>query len=262
MADGLKLPTDEEISAALEQVFARAKEHAPSRFLESLIPVEVSDGLALINYVPDYEMNEICEFANMFRALMSGTKLADEQSRLKVAVYCHIMESDLPLTVVWNLLRLQHNETCQWTFTKQTRKGERTCEYTEEKVQEIVRKADALQLDVGRILEMIWERDLRNSFSHSQYVLIGGNYMATRRSSPLSRRQNRTLSDGDCYYSYETLDALYQRACQWLFAFIETYKSYIAPYKDGRVHDVWGRPIFWDCGRRRWLWFSENIQGD
>jgi hypothetical protein len=249
------LPEDNQIVQAVVQVFEAVKLLAPAKLLSGLVPTERHAGYVHINYVPDYELQETCEFVNDFNSLLEKMDSTKMQVRMKVSVYCHIMESDYPFAVLWNLLRVLHNLPCKWTVTRLTKSGDEfTCEYTGEKIGELTRLGDALGLPTGEILARLWDSNLRNTFSHSQYALFGDNFTSTRNTSPFSRKMGKTLANIDISYSFEHIDALFVKSCGFLRIFVETYKHYIAPFKDGKSHQVEDGAVIWEHQLGRWTW--------
>lgn len=256
-----KFPTGEEITAAIEQLFEATRRHSHGGVLSAFVPVDRVQGSLLVTYGPDYEMHETCEFVHDCHVLLSNAEAPDSRARIMASAYFRIMEADYPLTVIWNLLGMQLGLPCRWTFTRRTKKGEEVpCRHPGEKITEIVRLSATGNSTVGPVLERLWDADLRNTFAHSQYMLMDGNYMGTRAISPLSRQQSDTVDSRDCYYSFDDLSALFSSTYLWLTSFVQTYKREIAPFKDGRDHELKHGAVYWDALQGRWLW-SANRQG-
>ncbi|MEZ4705830.1 MAG: hypothetical protein R3A44_01410 [Caldilineaceae bacterium] len=165
------------------------------------------------------------------------------------------MESDFPYMVFWNLLRILNNLPCKWTFTRTTGKGEEElCQLTRQKIDEIKKLSDEFGLQVGSVLKQLWNKDLRNTFSHSQYTLSDGKYSGTRTHSPFSRKRNKTLTDSDIDLEFDYIEELVHKSTGLFGAFLDTYKHYVAPYKDGSEFQVQDGTVVWDSGLKRWVW--------
>jgi len=245
------LPEDEEITLAIAKLFEVVKRCAPNKLLSALLPTETHDGYVHINFVPDYEIQETCEFVNDFISLLDKVDNVKAQMRIKVSIYCHIMESDYPYVVLWNLLRLLHQLPCQWTITNQVGQVR---EYPHQKIAELTRLDTELELSTGEVIGKLWDNHLRNMFNHSQYELVGNSFNGTRNTSPFSRKEKKTFADIDNYYSFEYIDALAGKACHFLSSFVDIYKHYMASFKDGQPHQVQDGVVIWDSERGNWTW--------
>ena len=248
-------PTEEEIHGSVAQLFDRVLIGYPAKLLSALIPVDktMHTGLTLINYVVDSEMQELCDFVNGFNAHLNQTDDKYQQVRLKTLIYCHILEADLPLTVFWNLLRIMNEEPCNWTFHCVTAKGKtEVCEFTYQKIAEIARLSSLTHTSIGSVLNRLWERGLRNAFSHSQYCWMGDMLCGTNDLSHISRRQRKSSATGSGY-SFADVDILYQRAKNLLYYFIACYRLAIKNYQDGNVYKVQDGWVVWD-DKAGWLW--------
>jgi len=136
------LPSHEEIDIAVAEVFDCVRRKCPANLLNSLVVVDTTMDLdhSNINYVVDYEMREICDFANAFKKQLAKTTDRRQQARIKILIYCHIMEADLPLTVFWNLLRILDGAPPDWTFRRRTKAGkDEICESPRQKIAEVNR---------------------------------------------------------------------------------------------------------------------------
>lgn len=250
-----ELPEDEEIIQALVHPFEAVSQLFPDYLLTALVPMERYDGYAHIHCVTDDEMQETCEFVNSFNSMLATSDDIKVQARIKILVYSHIMESDYPLVVYWNLLNVLNNQPCNWTVTRVTKEGKtKVCSYTTEKIVELKELADRVGLPLGSILEKLWNNDLRNTFNHSQYTFMAHLYAGTRHLSPFSRKNNKSLYDADVRYSLDYIDSLYQKACGYLEIFVKAHKHYIAPFLDGESHSTQLGEIFWDSDVNRWRW--------
>lgn len=235
----IQIPPDEEIRLAVAEVFDRVRFDHTSKLLNALVVVDKSmfRGHSMINYVVDYEMQELCHFVNGFNAHLKQTDDRFQQSRIRALIYCHIMEADLPLTVIWNLLRILNGEDCDWTFCRITNgKKKQICEYPRQKIVELSRLSKKLDVRIGTVLDRLWQVDLRNAFSHSQYCWMGEMLTATSSLSPLSRKKERERNNPS--FTAEDIELLYRGASKLLYYFVEAYRLTIEPFKDGNAHSV------------------------
>ena len=253
----IQIPSDEEIRLAVAEVFDRVRFGHTANLLNALVVVDntMHQGCSIINYVVDYEMRELCDFVNGFNTHLKQTDNRYQRARIKALIYCHVMEADLPLTVIWNLLRILDGEACDWTFRRiaKTKRGDKevVCEYPHEKVAELKRLSKKCNVQIGIVLDRLWQRDLRNAFSHSQYCWMGDIFTATNFLSPLSRKKGG--KKGNPSFTFDDIECLYQGVKNLLYYFTEAYQVVIAPFRDGNAHPVDSGSIVWDS-QSGWLW--------
>ncbi len=248
------IPNDTEIVKAIAEIFDTVYQHNPLKILSALVTVDKHFilGYKTINYVVDYEMMEICEFINEFKSLLKETKEIEQQIRIKVLIYCHIMEADLPYMVFWNLLRILNSQDCKWTFQKQ--KSDNTqyvYQYTWEKISQINNLSKKLNLKIGDILTRLWNGNLRNAFNHSQYTFMGNFLQCTKNLIPFSRKisdLNKSLN-----FSFSTIDKYFEGSKNYLSYFIEAYKHAIKYFQDGKTYSIQDGLIRWDKSKT-WVW--------
>lgn len=260
----IEIPNKDDVDLAIAEVFDTVYQRENEWLLSSLVPTDrkLSPGYKMITYVVEDEMYELCEFLNGFIALAKNTSDEHEQLRIKILTYCHIMEADFPYTVLWNMLRILNKQKCVWTFyncddfgnCKLDKNGELTVlRYSTEKIIAINKLALRLGLKIGGVLSKIWQSELRNAFSHSQYFWMGNTFRVSNSISPLSRRDSDL--NKDYYYSASQIDELKICASTYLFTFIELYKYAIQKYKDGQPHKIHDGMINWDDNLKEWRWY-------
>lgn len=232
----------DQITSSLTEVFSRAHAVAGKAILGALVPHQQSP-IRMISLIPEYEMDELCQFINQFRSYIEPrSERTREHSRCEVLIYCHIMEAEFPATAIWNLLRLINGDGPSWTFHDRpgTRYGQ------------ICKLSEACKLGIGSALDSLWCNKLRNAFSHAQYILHDdGCLLGTRNISPVTANELRGSDlpqggENPYFFRPDKVDALFAGALAYLRAFIETYKSAIAPFKDGNWHNIPTGPIRWD----------------
>ncbi len=249
----IELPSETEIQAAVFELFDKVVHSCPERLLSALVPIDASlePGNKLISYIRDYEMQEVCDFLNDFKSMLKKIDNRKQEMRIKIMIYCHIMEADLPFIILWNLLRVLNGQQSEAEFMMITEKGKKVvCEYPDQKIAEIEKLSRQLKLTIGDLIRKFWQKDIRNAFSHSQYFLGDNFFTITRELSTISRKS----LDKRAVYSYQNIDKLYFCANNFLSAFIDTYKCYIDPYKDGNAYRIQVGSIRWDMRLHRWVW--------
>src|SRR5262249_50189881 len=141
------------------------------------------------------EFFELEAFIALIDSLVSSPVLPEKDKiRLMLTGYCRIMESDLPLAILWNLLRAASGDPESWTFTKVSKAGDTlTCEYPRDNIEEICRLSRSLSMNIGDVLDQLWDPYLRNAVSHSQYFLSEDRFLPSGGLSPISRKQGQAL---------------------------------------------------------------------
>jgi len=257
----INLSSDDEIKLSIAELFDNVYQKEPEWLLSALVPIDtkLTEIGKVITYVVEDEARELCDFLNGFNELASKTEDIYQKKRIKILNYCHIMEADLPYTIIWNLLRILSKQKCLWTFyacdengNPKEDKNKRfpVLRYSLEKINAINKLANKHSLIIGDILSNIWQSDLRNSFSHSQYFWMGNTFRVSNTISPLSRKDEDI--EKTIVYSDEEVDKLYNAASIYLLTFIEAFKFAIKPYKDGNPHKVHDGFIIWT--KYGWKW--------
>jgi hypothetical protein len=250
----IQTPSNDEIRLAVTGVFDQVRLCHADKLLNALVVVDkgMFQGNNVINYVVDYEMKELCDFVNSFNTYLKQTDNHFQKARIRVLLYCHIMEADLPLTVIWNLLRILEGENCVWTIYRITKKGKKEiCQYPREKITELSSLSKKLDMQIGTVLDSLLQVDLRNAFSHSQYCLKGEMLTATGSLSPLSRKNGGKRSNPS--FTFDDIERLYEGSSKLLRYFTGAYRRTINPFKDGNAHPVDSGLIVWDS-QAGWHW--------
>jgi hypothetical protein len=255
------LPTKEEIKFSIAELFDKVYTNEREWLLSALVPIDtkLTDFGNVITYVVEDEARELCDFLNGFNELSSRTEDIYQKKRIKILNYCHIMEADLPYTIIWNLLRILSKQKCLWTFYACDENGNpkenenkklTVLRFSLEKINAIKKLAKKCSLTIGDVLSNIWQSDLRNSFSHSQYYWMGKTFRVSNTISPLSRKDEDI--EKTIVYSDEDVESLHDAASIYLLTFIEAFKIAIAPFKDGNVYKVHNGFIKWT--KYGWKW--------
>jgi hypothetical protein len=217
------IPTDLEITQAVEALFTATAAFDHIARWNALVPTEeelsaqLPPGQKHVTYVPSYEFAEMNDFVHYFgNLLVSAGQTESDAVRIMLMVYCHIMESEFMPTLIWNQLRLLDGQQPSWRFTRTTRGGNAVlCEYPREKFAEISTFAQRIGQPIGDILCRIWDRHLRNTFSHCRYWLGATHVIPSRGLSPISRKgafgslnQSRNYPFGEVRDRYHSARAL------------------------------------------------------
>lgn len=257
----LILPSEEEIKLSIAELFDKVSQTEKEWLLSALVPIDnkLTDIGKVITFVIEDEMRELCDFLNSFNELKNNLDYIFQKKRIKILIYCHIMEADFPYTVIWNLLRVLNKQKCLWTFYVCDENGEPkedknkklpVLRYPLEKINAIKKLSNLHSLTIGDILFKIWQSDLRNAFSHSQYFWIGNTFRVSNTISPLSRRDEDI--DKTIFYTDEQINKLYDCASIYLLTFIDAYKCAVNLYKDGKPYKVHDGGIKWTKYNWRW----------
>src|SRR6266446_8294391 len=98
------IPTEEAVRAAVVAVFEMAARVAGPAILGALVP-HTAKPIPAIHLVPEYQAQELYRFVNQLKEYLRATSDAPAATRLRVLVYCQVMQA-LPPAIVWSLLRL------------------------------------------------------------------------------------------------------------------------------------------------------------
>jgi hypothetical protein len=236
----IKLPADSEIRQAIEALFKATAGIDRIKRWNALVPTddEFAVGLPLghkhVTNVPRCEFKEITDLVLFLDELNQKPKRSQFDSvRLMIAAYCHIMESDLAPTVIWNQLRLLDGQDPSWRFTRTTKKGDAVvCEYPREKFREIETLATRVKEPIGDVITQIWDAGLRNAFSHSQYFLTPQYLIPTKTLSPISRRNTaKGWIRSPRSYSFEEISERYRAAKSFLLAVAREHSQACKTFK-------------------------------
>ena len=101
------------------------------------------------------------------------------------------------------------------------------CEYPHQKITEIHKLSSEQKFKIGDILISLWNADLRNSFSHSQYSISGDIVLYTKDLSPISRTRISTegMPYGKGEIKYLDLEKYYTGSCKLIDVFEREYKQ-------------------------------------
>ncbi len=184
----IQIPSKTRIEESIIELFGKAKILDRIILWRAIIPVDPAldkftpEGKRATSYIPLYEWQELKSFVWDFEKLLKDAQSDSEsKARIMMIVYCHIFEADFPSAVIWNLLRALHGLPESWIFTRESKKGNvSVCEYPSQRIPEIKNLSDELSLNIGDILHCLWNSNLRNAFSHSQYSICNDTILFTK----------------------------------------------------------------------------------
>lgn len=191
--------TEKDVIESIDEAFQVCTRLDRKTLWNAVVPTDAKLGHELpvgekaVTYIPSFEFFELEAFIALIVSLVSSPLPEKDKIRLMLTGYCRIMESDLPLAILWNLLRASSGDPESWTFTRVSKARDiLTCEYPREKIEEICRLSSSLPMKIGGVLDQLWDPYLRNAVSHSQYFLSEDRFLPSGGLSPISRKQERT----------------------------------------------------------------------
>ncbi|MCH8055969.1 MAG: hypothetical protein IH857_07450, partial [Deltaproteobacteria bacterium] len=201
----------------IEEVFQVCTTLDSKALWNLLVPTDAELGCGLpsgqkaVTYLPSLEFFELEAFIALIDSLVISPSLQEKDKiRLILTGYCRIMESDLPLAIVWNLLRAASGNPESWKFTRVSKAGDTlTCEYPREKIEEICRLSKSLSMNIGGVLDQIWDPYFRNAVSHSQYFLTEDRFLPSGGLSPVSRKEGHGLRVRGRSITFDEVKSLY-----------------------------------------------------
>jgi hypothetical protein len=124
------LPSDSEVCSAAKDLFCATASCDRTARWNALVPTDAQGPMPLpqgqkhVTHVPTLEAREIVEFVLDIEGLIEDRCSSPERRiRMMLMGYCHIMETELMPTLIWNQLRLLHGVPPAWCFTRTTKSG-------------------------------------------------------------------------------------------------------------------------------------------
>ena len=229
-----------------ESLFGKVKSIDEVKFLTNFFPFYEQYGHKIMSYIPDYEFSEVIDLIKNLH-ITDDKKDIDNQTktRIRLFVYCHIMEVDYVYMVIFNMLRTIHNVAYSPQITYLTKKGKiKIAEYPSEKIELILKESQKASLDFKSIFDKIWDCHLRNAFSHSQYFLLrNGDLEISKYLAPTSPQ---FMKSGKTSYLFSEISNIYENSRKYLLSFIKSYDKFIKPYSDGITYKTIYGPILFD----------------
>ena len=227
-------------------LFHKAQLSNERMFLTSLFPFYTHANHTVLSYIPDYEFDEVLDLISSFNLPEKDMGIdAKTQSRVRLLVYCHVIEVDFVYMIISNLIRSIDGRGYSMTLQRKTKKGlMQALENPSPKIELLSKEASGLGISLKDIFDPYFDGALRNAFGHSQYYLHdeGGLEMTTYH-SPSSKK---FMKSGKPMYTAEEITNFYEYSRIFIRSFIECYDGYLKPYADGHPHDTYFRPIVYN----------------
>lgn len=220
------IPTPQEIKEAIDELFEKA-ETVPSLMLwRALYPADTRHAPAGKVYEATFAYRETQELQKLLMLIDSilekGTESEEAEVRIKLMGYCQIMERDLPLALIWNLLRVIGNDEAQWVFHE----NKQDCIYASQKMNAIKARSENLHLRIGEVLSSIWDSDIRNAFAHGYYILGHGYILLNGSLSPISSGGKYAQTKRAENPSYQELRDRYEAARNFFFTLAKAHPDF------------------------------------
>ena len=223
----------EETKEKLKQLFKEAEEKDSEKFLRAFFAIDTKRyPNKIMSYISSLEFKELLDLLKTFNKIVISDKVdKNTRTRLRLFLYCRILEVDLPYMIIANIVRIIAGEPYDSRLYLTTKKGEiKVCEYPWQKIKYLNDLGKKAGLDLSTIWNRFFHDELRNAFSHSQYCLRNrhGDVFLTSAVSPTTQT-NKTINKE--YYTYAEVEYLYLAAYSYLEVFIEITNQFMAKYK-------------------------------
>jgi hypothetical protein len=147
------------------------------------------EGKKQITFTPFWEIDELNAFIQLHLDHYNSVSNDNSRARICLVLYCHILEADFPMAIIYNLLRILGQEKPSWVFVSlDDKQKEIVCQYPTGKIREIYRRSTTLKYSIGELLCRLWKDTIRNSFMHSNYAIKADHFIPCKGLSPISRK--------------------------------------------------------------------------
>jgi len=244
-----------ETQEKLKQLFKEAEEKNSEKFLRAFFAIDTKRyPNKIMSYVSSLEFKELLDLLKTFNKIVISYKVdKNTRTRLRLFLYCHILEVDLPYMIIANIARILAGEPYDSRIYLTTEEGKKLCEYPWQKIKYLNDLGKKVGLDLSAIWNRFFRPELRNGFSHSQYCLRNrqGDVFLTSEVSPTTRTKKPPNKE---FYSYKEVEDLYMAACEFLQVFIEITKQFLSKYKNGNYYSIGYDigPVRFDLNRKSW----------
>lgn len=262
---GNNVPSQNEISQAVKNVFELAKKKLDKDILRALVPVNETfyEGKKCLPFHLQAEMSELCQLCRDFHLLpeehdsqitdIKPDRLTKLRVRVQVFVYCHILEADYPYVVLLNLLRASKGLPVCWTFYERNDddsikhgKNDRKliCDHPAKKIQHLERLEESIPTSISNCLNRLWSGELRNAFSHSQYTIDpDGSLIVTKYAAGVSGHTFQQMMNHGILFPADEIKERFSAASKFLEEFCKLYATAVLPFQDCRPHQL--TPTAW-----------------
>lgn len=224
----------------LTELFEKAKQTDEEQFFTSCFVLFKYDKYNMLSYVLDEEFQEVTEFISSFGVLLESEDIDIKiKTRVRVLLYCHIIEVDLIYTLIFNLLKTIARENYSANILHVSKKNEIiNLHYPAEKIDLISRYSKKYGLELHKLYHNIFYKQIRNAFSHSQYSLSpDGGFNISKFISPSSQNLFKQPKF-KTFFTFDEISSLFDKSFIYIKSFIETYNRYISKYQDGNIYST------------------------
>lgn len=154
------------------ELLSQAKRIDEAKFLTSLLAFYKSEEHKIISYIVDYEFTEVQDFIQYFEALQDKENDLRNKTRIRLLIYCHIIEVDFIYMVLYNILKTIQNQDYSAIMNFKSKKGKIVeAKYPSKKIELLEQESQKIGIDLAKIYSQFYFRHVRNAFSHSQYFI-------------------------------------------------------------------------------------------
>jgi len=186
-------------------LFEKAKSKNETQFLTSFFPFYKQQGYNIISYIIDYEFTELLELIKTLHIPEDNNEIDNKtKSRIRLLIYCHIIEIDFVYMVIYNMLRTISCQKYSAQITITDINGKiKVLEYPYQKIELIIKESQKSNINFKEIFIEMFDGNLRNVFSHSQYFLhdTGG----LEASNYLAPTSSKFMKSGKPTYNYNIM---------------------------------------------------------
>jgi hypothetical protein len=116
-------------------------------------------------------ISESIRLVNILRGYIKTEKHKDTRLRLRLLIYCHIVEMSDIYSTIGNLFRICHGGKYDSSILEKKDDGKLI--YPTEKISELTKLKEEFEIktEIINIINLFYDNDLRNSLSHSSYYV-------------------------------------------------------------------------------------------
>ena len=243
---------------SFSKIYSEAKAKNEIQFLTSCFAFYKQFDQNIMSYVTDYEFNEVLDLLNNFKQFHENDELVEpNKTRIRMFLYCHIIEVDLVYMILFNMLRTIKGEKYSSIISFKSKKGDIIeVEYPVKKIEQIVKESQTVGITLKPIYSEFYHSHLRNAFSHSKYFFDDkGGFNLSKKLSPTSSEVHKKASKKN-YYQAKEIKTVFNKSILYLKTFIDNHKSFLKGYMDGGHYATQFGKINYDK-KQRWI-FANN----
>jgi hypothetical protein len=232
---------------AFAEICSRARSTNEVQFLTSYFAFHRQFEHNILSYITEYEFNEVLELIDTFKALEDAEVDEKTKTRIRMFLYCHIIEVDLIYMILFNMLRTIKNEKYSSIISFVSKSGRvKEADYPIDKIELLVNESEKIGIPLKAIYSELFFNQLRNAFSHSEYFLDndGGLNISKNLSPATSAIQKKPTQK--TYFTSAEIQSIFNKSILYLKSFINVHKSYIEEFMDGKPRATLFGNIYFD----------------